>query len=66
MHLELETHADVPVCFQVHADTVTNLLEFVSLNMTAVRKILKKFKKHIEPLAPIPGFLTLEVGPLHH
>jgi len=49
------------VQWQGHADSVTHLLEFVSLNMTAVRKILKKFKKHIEPLAPIPGFLTLEV-----
>lgn len=47
---------------QTLAGKVTHLLEFVSLNMAALRKILKKFKKHVEPLAPMPGFLALEVG----
>ncbi len=47
---------------QGQAEKVTHLLEFVSLNMAALRKILKKFKKHIEPLAPMQGFLALEVG----
>ena len=44
------------------AEEVTHLLEFVSLNMAALRKILKKFKKHIEPLTPTPGFLAIEVS----
>lgn len=47
---------------QAQAGKVTHLLEFVSLNMAALRKILKKFKKHIEPLAPMQGFLALEVS----
>ena len=46
---------------QAQAGKVTHLLEFVSLNMAALRKILKKFKKHIEPLAPMQGFMALEV-----
>jgi hypothetical protein len=41
---------------------VTNLLQYVSLNMIAIRKILKKYAKNVEPIAPVPGCLTLEVG----
>lgn len=40
---------------------VTNLLHYVSLNMIAIRKILKKYAKNVEPIAPVPGCLTLEV-----
>ena len=47
------------------AEQNTHLLEFVSLNMAAVRKILKKLKKHVEPLAPVPGFLCLEIQHPH-
>ena len=47
------------------AEQNTHLLEFVSLNLAAVRKILKKLKKHVEPLAPVPGFLSLEIQHPH-
>ena len=50
---------------QTLADEITNLLNYVSLNMAAVRKILKKFGKHVEPAAPTPGFLALEISHPH-
>ena len=40
---------------------ITNLLQYVSLNMQGIRKILKKFAKHVEPTKPAPGFLALEI-----
>lgn len=44
---------------------ITNLLQYVSLNMQAIRKILKKFAKHVEPTKPAPGFLALEIQHPH-
>ncbi|GAB4814007.1 hypothetical protein N2152v2_001053 [Parachlorella kessleri] len=40
---------------------VMQLLRYISLNMAAIRKILKKYAKHSEPQQPAPGYLTLEV-----
>mmetsp|Transcript_36285 Transcript_36285/g.91638 ORF Transcript_36285/g.91638 Transcript_36285/m.91638 type:complete len:802 (+) Transcript_36285:270-2675(+) len=40
---------------------LAHLLEFVSLNMIAMRKILKKFAKHVEPTTPMDGYCTLEI-----
>jgi len=40
---------------------VTHLLGFVGLNLSAVRKILKKMAKHVAPQAPVPGYLALEI-----
>eukprot|EP00191_Tetraselmis_sp_GSL018_P010299 CAMPEP_0177603610 /NCGR_PEP_ID=MMETSP0419_2-20121207/15613_1 /TAXON_ID=582737 /ORGANISM="Tetraselmis sp., Strain GSL018" /LENGTH=815 /DNA_ID=CAMNT_0019097411 /DNA_START=392 /DNA_END=2840 /DNA_ORIENTATION=+ len=37
------------------------LLEYVSLNMIAMRKILKKYAKHVEPTKPMEGYCTLEI-----
>lgn len=37
------------------------LLEYVSLNMVAMRKILKKYAKHVEPTKPMEGYCTLEI-----
>lgn len=45
------------------ARSVQLLLEFVSLNMQAMRKILKKFAKNVDPSPPVPGYLALEI---HH
>lgn len=42
---------------------VQHLLEFVSLNMQAMRKILKKLAKNVDPSPPVPGYLALEI---HH
>ncbi|BDA44398.1 SPX domain-containing membrane protein At4g11810 [Coccomyxa sp. Obi] len=47
------------------AGEVTHLLSYVSLNLTAVRKILKKMAKHIPPEAPTPGYLSLEIRHPH-
>lgn len=47
------------------AGEVTRLLNYVSLNLTAVRKILKKLAKHVPPEAPAPGFLSLEITHPH-
>ena len=47
------------------APQITRLLSFVSLNMTAIRKILKKMAKHIPPTAPLPGFVALEISSPH-
>ena len=44
---------------------ITHLLQYVSLNMQAIRKILKKFAKHVEPTKPAPGFLALEIQHPH-
>ena len=44
---------------------ITNLLQYVSLNMQGIRKILKKFAKHVEPTKPAPGFLALEIQHPH-
>ena len=35
------------------------LLQYISLNMKAIRKILKKYAKNVEPTKPTPGFMTL-------
>lgn len=35
---------------------VFHLLGYVSLNTAALRKILKKYAKNVEPTAPQPGF----------
>jgi SPX domain protein involved in polyphosphate accumulation len=40
---------------------LAHLLEYVSLNMIAMRKILKKYAKHIEPTKPMDGYCTLEI-----
>lgn len=58
---QLATLDEAVANLHTQAGKVTHLLDFVSLNMAALRKILKKFKKHIEPLAPMQGFLALEV-----
>jgi len=47
------------------AKRITDLLQYVSLNMQAIRKILKKFAKHVEPTKPSPGFLALEIQHPH-
>lgn len=47
------------------AKRITDLLQYVSLNMQAIRKILKKFAKHVEPNKPSPGFLALEIQHPH-
>ena len=47
------------------AREITRLLEFVSLNMRGVRKILKKFAKNVDPTPPAPGFLALEIQHPH-
>lgn len=47
------------------ATRITNLLQYVSLNMQGIRKILKKFAKHVEPTKPAPGFLALEIQHPH-
>ena len=47
------------------AKRITNLLQYVSLNMQGIRKILKKFAKHVEPTKPAPGFLALEIQHPH-
>lgn len=49
----------------LRAGEVTHLLSYVSLNLTAVRKILKKMAKHIPPEAPTPGYLSLEIRHPH-
>lgn len=51
--------------FVLLAGEVTHLLSYVSLNLTAVRKILKKMAKHIPPEAPTPGYLSLEIRHPH-
>ncbi|KAK9915918.1 hypothetical protein WJX75_005971 [Coccomyxa subellipsoidea] len=48
------------------AGKVTHLLSYVSLNLTAVRKILKKMAKHIRPEAPTPGYLSLDIRHPHN
>ena len=50
---------------QLVAQRITNLLHYVSLNMQGIRKILKKFAKHVEPTKPSPGFLALEIQHPH-
>lgn len=50
----------------IHAGKVTHLLSYVSLNLTAVRKILKKMAKHIRPEAPTPGYLSLDIRHPHN
>ena len=47
------------------ARQITRLLEFVSLNMRGVRKILKKFAKNVDPTPPAPGFVALEIQHPH-
>ena len=47
------------------AKRITDLLRYVSLNMQGIRKILKKFAKHVEPTKPSPGFLALEIQHPH-
>ena len=47
------------------AKRITDLLQYVSLNMQGIRKILKKFAKHVEPTKPSPGFLALEIQHPH-
>ena len=47
------------------AGEVTSLLSFVSLNMRAIRKILKKLSKHVPPSSPMPGYVALEIGHPH-
>lgn len=49
---------------EVAAD-ITNLLGFVSLNMAAIRKILKKYAKHAKPLETPQGMI-LPPPPSHH
>jgi len=44
---------------------VTALLSFVSLNMRAIRKILKKLSKHVPPSTPMPGYIALEIDHPH-
>jgi hypothetical protein len=43
------------------AEAIGRLLEFVSVNMVAIRKILKKYAKNVEPLPALPGYLAIEV-----
>ncbi len=50
---------------QAVAKRITDLLQYVSLNMQGIRKILKKFAKHVEPTKPSPGFLALEIQHPH-
>lgn len=40
---------------------LASLLQYVSLNMIAMRKILKKYAKHVEPTRPMEGYCTLEI-----
>lgn len=47
------------------AKRITNILQYVSLNTQGLRKILKKFGKHVEPTKPQPGFLALEIEHPH-
>ena len=47
------------------AKRISDLLQYVSLNMQGIRKILKKFAKHVEPTKPAPGFLALEIQHPH-
>ena len=47
------------------AGEVTSLLSFVSLNMRAIRKILKKLSKHVPPSSPMPGYVALEIDHPH-
>ena len=47
------------------AREITRLLEYVSLNMRGIRKILKKFAKNVDPTPPAPGFLALEIQHPH-
>ena len=44
---------------------VTDLFSYVSLNMTAIRKILKKFAKNAHPVEATEGFLTLRIEHPH-
>lgn len=50
---------------QAVAKQITHLLEYVSLNMRGIRKIVKKLAKHIPMTEPVPGFLTLEISHPH-
>jgi SPX domain protein involved in polyphosphate accumulation len=50
---------------QAVAKRITDLLQYVSLNMQGIRKILKKFAKHVDPTKPSPGFLALEIQHPH-
>ena len=50
---------------QAIATRITNILQYVSLNTQGLRKILKKFGKHVEPTKPQPGFLALEIEHPH-
>ncbi|PSC71982.1 MFS general substrate transporter [Micractinium conductrix] len=56
----LETHA---AALQAAVQETTQLLQYISLNMTAIRKILKKFAKNVggATAAPAAGFLALEI-----
>lgn len=47
------------------AKRITDILQYISLNMQGLRKILKKFGKHVEPTKPQPGFLALEIEHPH-
>ncbi|BDA46399.1 SPX domain-containing membrane protein At1g63010 [Coccomyxa sp. Obi] len=44
---------------------IFHLLGYVSLNTAALRKILKKYAKNVEPMKPQPGYLTLRVEHPH-
>ncbi|KAK9906755.1 hypothetical protein WJX75_007454 [Coccomyxa subellipsoidea] len=44
---------------------IFHLLGYVSLNTAALRKILKKYAKNVEPTKPQPGYLTLRVEHPH-
>lgn len=50
---------------RLFAGEVTSLLSFVSLNMRAIRKILKKLSKHVPPSSPMPGYVALEIDHPH-
>ncbi len=41
---------------------IFHLLGYVSLNTAALRKILKKYAKNVEPTAPQPGFNPSQIA----
>lgn len=44
------------------AKEIAYLLQYIGLNLVALRKTVKKFAKNVAPDDPVPGYLSLEVG----
>jgi hypothetical protein len=45
------------------AAELAHLINYVSLNMTGIRKSIKKYAKNVEPTPPMPGRPQLVVFP---